>query len=120
MPAYLAPFFAYSKPLTRSKLCKVFLTGIIVFLFLGKVAVGICGGAAAYYLATLFFGSLWGAAKFVGIAGFIALGIALCIMPFKDVVLNSWNFVWDLAADAAASQIAAMQQAKAQAKANAS
>ena len=28
--------------------------------FLGKVAVGVCGGAAAYYLASLFFGSLFG------------------------------------------------------------
>jgi hypothetical protein len=87
--------------------------------FLSKVAVGLCGGAAAYYLAVLFFGSIWGACKIVGIAGFCALGLALCIMPFKDLILDAWNFVWDLAADAAANSLAEMQNAKAQAKANA-
>ena len=86
----------------------------------GKLAVGICGGSAAYYLAIMFFGSLWGACKFIGIAGFVALGIALCIMPFKDLILNAWNFVWDLAADLAASSLAEMQKSKAQAKQQAS
>ena len=87
--------------------------------FLGKVAVGVCGGAAAYYLASLFFGSLWGACKFVGIAGFITLGLALAILPFRDTILSAWNFLWNSAADLAAQQIAAMQEAKQQAKAQA-
>lgn len=119
MPAQLAPFFAYLKPLTYGANMKGIFEWYYSLSFLGQVAVGICGGAAAYYLATLFFGSLWGAAKFIGIAGFCALGLALCIMPFKDLVLNAWNFVWDSLADLAANQIAEMQNAKQQAKQNA-